>query len=136
MRAQLTPALVVVVGGPINGHVLVVLRLLGGCRLDHADPGQSLWNGARDQRLITQQISRRGEETPLRNQLLTDTRSDSRATLFVALGASVAGQSSHSVLARALARRVVAGLAGRTHQVAVAGWKGEGREKKVSLNSI
>lgn len=59
---------------------------------------------------------------------LTDAGGHRRAALLVALGTAVAGEASHAILARALPRRLVAGLAGRADRVAVAGWV-ERREK-------
>lgn len=54
--------------------------------------------------------------------ILTDTGSDVRATLLVSLGAAIAGDARHAVLAGALARGLVAGLARGADGVAVAGW--------------
>lgn len=58
---------------------------------------------------------------------LTDAGGHGRAALLEALGAAVAGEAGHAVLARALPRRLVAGLAGGTNRVAVAGWVGRRR---------
>lgn len=56
---------------------------------------------------------------------LTDAGGHGRAALLVALGAAVAGEAGDAVLARALPRGLVAGLAGRADGVAVASWVGE-----------
>ena len=50
------------------------------------------------------------------------------AGLLVAFGAAVASGAGDAVLAGALAARLVAGLAARSHGVAVAGWW----EKKIN----
>jgi hypothetical protein len=51
---------------------------------------------------------------------LTDTRSDGRATLLVALGAAVASEPSDAVLAGTLTRGLVAGPTRRSHGVTLA----------------
>lgn len=56
---------------------------------------------------------------------LTDAGGDGRATLLVALGAAIAGDSRHAVLAGALASGLVARLPRRSHGMAIAGC-GEG----------
>lgn len=56
---------------------------------------------------------------------LTDAGGHWRAALLVALGTAVAGEAGHAVLAWALPRGLVAGLASRTNWVAVTSWVGE-----------
>lgn len=53
---------------------------------------------------------------------------DGRAALLVALGAAVAGDASHAVLAGTLARGLVARLASGAHGVAIAGCGGHTTE--------
>ena len=60
-------------------------------------------------------------------RIRTYARCDMRAALLVAAGAPVAVQSRYAFLAGALARRVVAALAGRPDRMAVAGC---GRERE------
>lgn len=58
--------------------------------------------------------------TVVETVVLTDARSDGRAALLVALGAAVAGDPGHSVLAGTLTRRLVACLPRCSDRVAVA----------------
>lgn len=55
---------------------------------------------------------------------LTDAGGDRGTALLVAFGTAVAGDTSDAILAGALARGLVACLAGSTHRVAVTGWGG------------
>lgn len=64
-------------------------------------------------------------ECRARRGALTDAGGHRRAALLVALGTAIAGEAGHAVLAWALPRGLVAGLAGRTNWVAVASWVGE-----------
>lgn len=60
-----------------------------------------------------------------RHGTLTDAGGHRRAALLIALGTAVAGEASHAVLAWALSRGLVAGLASCTDWVAVTSWVGE-----------
>lgn len=59
---------------------------------------------------------------------LTDAGGHRRPALLVALGTAVAGEAGHAILAWALPRRLVAGLASCANGVAVAGWVGKREE--------
>lgn len=54
----------------------------------------------------------------------TDAGGDGGAALLVALGAAVAGDACHTILAWALTRGLVAGFAGGAHRVAITGCEG------------
>lgn len=58
------------------------------------------------------------------------------ARLLVALGAAIAGGAGHAVFTGALAARLVAGLAARSHRMAVAGWRERNQINKINVNDI